>query len=633
MTIQDQNFDQNQSMQQDYANRGAQAAAPKQAQGNQQPAGLFSWVSLGNDLGRNPMGASPTGEVLTKLKETGEEVLKGLDETFEAKLIPVDRDNYYDLTHSIVILAMRDRQNPHFGVVGRTMILEATGEKFDSKMENIMGRNIEIQKLTSDANTPQLRAIVGEQLRKAFPQTEILMAEATVVPDHFDVTDKARVHELLLNGTMACREQLDSQLPTYYDLNLARSKGDATLTVKPVFTGGQSQVFDAVGNPVRADVQILLGASQNNQNTGLDRTVPIVALGGFVNLVWDPVAPQQAATPWGVPQVQQFPGQMAPTQKYAAQLILTKMESEKLMTVPGQLLALIPALSLREGGMALNAFRPSHNVDKSAVNLRDIGAVNIEVNLSGDQTNGGRGARINTLADSFSDQQFAQLLNLSIQQGLAISLDIAECGPDTWYNSVFAAAAGHTQVAYDTIYEAAMHLTNGNLAKYFQKGEEIVRDEGRIHLGYFIDANDRKRDIREFDYLAVLNATGEHDPRIIEDWSNSWAPGSGMRQEVRLDTRKRIMDALAANIVYTGFGRRVTFSAKFLDALANAARDAGLIMRTNSGYQGPAMFERASGGFGQSVLMGNGSTGLFTVGGFGGGAAQQQGRFGFGRYI
>lgn len=212
---------------------------------------------------------------------------------------------------------------------------------------------------------------------------------------------------------------------------------------------------------------------KNNQ--AVERTSVISRVSGFMDLVWDPV--QAPTNFYYAPQQQSF-------QRYVARFVMTMMESHDLLTIPAQLLGLLPALNLRENNAWIQAFK-QHNYSQD-IDIHDIGAVGIEANFEGNLN--GIGKRIDTVL-------IASRMNICISWLLLRFVkvccfpDIPESGPESWYNEVFVAAADGNQVARNMIIAAANQLTNGHFNKYFNNNDAIcIHEENRIHLGTYVDA-------------------------------------------------------------------------------------------------------------------------------------------------
>lgn len=345
-----------------------------------------------------------------------------------------------------------------------------------------------------------------------------------------------------------------------------------------------------------------------NQQQSVERVSQIASVRGFLDLVWDPIQPTQ-----NIYQVYNAQQQQS-NQRYAVRFVMTSMESTKLLTIPAQLLALMPALSLRENNTWFQAFRPT-SIAGNEFDMHDIGAIGIECNFENNPS--GYGIRIDTKKDSFKPEHLGQLITMAVRPGLMLSLDVSECGPDTPHNGVFAAAAENNARANEAIINAANHLTNGAFSKYFPANGRVAVDEyNRIHLGHYEDRQGIKRDLRNADYLAILNMIGEKDPVVARDWSDTFAR-TNFPLNQRLAARKRILMGLFNNVVITGFARRVTFEPAFIEALVKGCQEAGLVVRAVSPYADSGNYERAISPFASQSLMSNESTGLFNRGAFG----------------
>jgi hypothetical protein len=166
----------------------------------------------------------------------------------------------------------------------------------------------------------------------------------------------------------------------------------------------------------------------------------------------------------------------------------------------------------------------------------------------------GFGQRIDTKSDSFQLQQLGQLISSLYRPELLISMDVPECASQTWYLSIFKEASVGNKHALDLLLRAANDLTNGNFSRYFTADKPVfINPFNRVHLGYYMDKNGMKRDIRAIDYLAVANFIGDKDPTRIRAWSDTFLR-KDVPLEIRLADRKALIDGLTHNnAIYTGF--------------------------------------------------------------------------------
>ena len=575
-----------------------QAREAQQTRGaGDQRDNVFSFRSMGN-MTRTPMGRTPASEVLSKLVKALSAVYEeGADKSFEVACIPVDMNSTTSLGVSALVVALRDKQDMSLGVAFHTLIVEASVEPVAPRFEVINGVNTEIVRSVGEAYDKIMISEISGVIAKAYPSSQQHPASACVVPRDFNINDQTAVYTLAANALFAASSELETSGPNFIDLNLANADRDSNLQVRVAF--GNTQINNAVQQPVRNDVAIDFTAAPNNQNQNaqqlsVERVSGISRLGGFIDLVWDPVQMAQAPI-WGQA-VQQNN-----YQRYSARFVATSLESQSVLTIPAQLLALIPALSLLENNQWVQAFR--QNSFNAEADMHDIGAVGIEANFDGNPN--GIGTRIDTKADSFRPEHLYKLISAVFRQGLHISLDVAECGPDTWFNDVFAAAAEGNPRANQAIIDAAQTLTNGNFLKYFPGGPVAKDDNNRIQLGHYGDRNGVRRDIRDIDYLAILNLVGEKDMEVVQKWSDSFLLVN-RPLPLRLADRKRIITGIFSDVVFTGFARRVTFEPSFIEALAKGAADAGMVIRPVTSYADMGNYERAVAGFNGAALMNSG---------------------------
>jgi hypothetical protein len=546
-----------------------------------------------------PISRTVGSENYTKLKNALVELYQQSDATrFEIQLLDLDNVNETALAFSSIIVAVRLKEKKNNAVAYHIVTMAGSGEKLAPTFENINSQQVEILHVTSDAIDNVLLDKAIEKIRKAFPSSVPYFCDATVLPADFPVEDKVALHRLGLNSVLACTTELEVRSEGFVDVNLAAMPRDASLNINLTFN--RAQVPDAVGNPMRSDIQVKF-ASKRNQPSGRnasvnsgDRESRLFSASAFTDMVWAPVAQPQGFNGYA-------PAQPLQTQKYISRLVVTDLSSDFSYTPASILLALMAAQTVREDNNWIQSFRPMSLGGE--VDITDVGALNIEANLTNDPS--GFGTRIDTKADSFKLADLGRLMATLVQPGMIVSLDCPEYGPQSWYTSVFIAAANGVPEAVDIIFNAAQSLTNGNFSRHFPQASEMFIDlNNRVHLGYWTDRTGSKRDIRDIDHVAVCNLAGESSPHIIRDWSDTF-----LRKDyplpLRLAARKRIISSLTQEkAVYTGFAQRVTFSRAFMEALSRGVNETGLPVRIQTPLSGSDFNDqRAVATFGQAGLL------------------------------
>lgn len=556
-----------------------------QPQSNTQTPWTFSSIAM-----TGPISTTQGSDNLIKLRDKVTELIKDHNTPeLHMRALVIDNQQHSGFYYSALVFCMRMPNAKVDGVAFYTMLLTSTNEMPRPKTEQVLNQTIENRLVPGDAFDSRYVERATKLISESFPGLTLYNAGGTTVPADFDANDATALQRLISNASTAVYAELSVRQPDFHDLNLSSARADSTLQVSVVF--GRETIQNAVSEPMRSDLDVSFGSiQQSNNNESLNdqarRNEKFGKLFGFIDPVWAPVQmPQQG---WGMYNQQQM-GML--TQKYAARLVITHMESLRMPTLPAYLLLLLTALPVGMGNNWYHAFfNQTRFLDKKGgVDYTDVGALNIEANLpSAKYPNGnpsGIGDRVDTRAKDFTSEAFGIYMSRLFREGLLFSLDVPFCGPQTWYLEVFRAACDGNMDAHKTILHAANYLTNGHFEPLFtQAGPQakiFVERNNIIHLGEYEDADGKKRDIRDIDHLAVVNAFAESDMSIVRKWSDSFLQTNRSLQ-MRLYERWNIIQAITKNrAVLTGYAERVTFTDAFLLALSHAASECGLNIRLN----------------------------------------------------
>jgi hypothetical protein len=571
MAINNETQTQTEATQQPQMNFASQAA----------PANAAPTISFhSGSFGAGPIGRRPGSEILSTLTEKLTETYKSAQDV-KFELVQVDNNNDTVLAFSVLVVVAFRKGNMNLASY-HSLLLEATGDKPQPLMENFNnGEMIERLRVTGDAYDSVMVETILRKLNTAFPKVRMLNADAEVVPATFDYNNKVALHTLAVNAAMACFSELQSKDPNFKDLNMAHFQRDSSLVVSPRFERSVQEGVDSL--PRRQDVKITFSSQLNRQNSNTslnsgERATKLADLSGFVDLIW---APTQLQNPYGA-MMPVMPGMpQIPQHKYVANLVVTSLVTEQFSTLAGMLLALTSLRSVSEANNWYGAFR-SNGLRQ---NMHDIGYLNLEANVENNPN--GIGKPFDTSLDSFSAMDLYKFLSSVIRPGIVVSMDVPECGPESWYLSVFSQAASldprqtdRTQAARMAIYNAANELTNGRFSQHFTAGKEMFVNMGnRVHMGWYEDSQNQRRDLRDIDYVAVAALT--KDPEQIKRWSDSYNATS-VPLIKRLDVRQRLIRAVVPNANFTGFANRVTFSNEFLSALVVSCAEVGVAPRLDS---------------------------------------------------
>lgn len=560
-------------------------------------------------IASSPMGENAGSELVSTVIEKLSKIYERFEDLYQIKILPLDNNQYTNLALSAVVVCVQNKRKRQVGVAFYTMILEGTAPPILPRYENINGKQVEILRPTSVAWDYRLFDTVKSAVADAFPNLKLLTADGMVVPRNFNVDFEKDVYRLARNALHAATNEIDTNTPGFNDLNLANVTEKSNFVTSLKFE--DTNISGDDGLPMRSDIQIEvvdnLGNNQQDNSSvhSNNRSTRVGAMSGFVDFSWAPVIQNTGYANTYAP-TQQLPPGFLPTQKYAARYVITQIDPSALATLPALLFLIASAPAVAENN---NWIRSYHKRGKT---MHDIGGLNIEANILNDAS--GKGAKIDTTADSFTLHDTAQLINAMVRPGISIAIDIPDCGPQTWYSSVLATAAtgsGDATSAEQIIVNAANHLTNNAFSRFFQPGTPVFVDtNNRVHLGYFSKSGGAIEDIRAIDYLAVLNMRGATDDRIVRNWSDSFTFTQASIQE-RLDVRARIIRELAPNAVFTGFATRATFSSEFLNALANGIANCGIRQAIQTNGVGAFMADRGIAAFTNSGII-SGQNHLFS---------------------
>lgn len=542
------------STQQSYSQRQTAAPAP-QAAAPVKETGVLNMRSL-DRISRSPLSRNANSEIMVKLQEAMAKIYDGIKDQYEIRLMALDNNSYRQLRFSTLVVCVRERSKPNVGVAYHSLVLEATGQAIPPLLENIAGRQVEVIRPPDAAWDPDLINVIETAIREAYVNVPILPADGCVIGRNFDVTKEVGLYPLARNAIIAASTVIDQFTPGFEDLNLAKGQF-SNLAV--MISTEQFQILNDADEPMRSDMRVELvenykQANGTNQspNNG-DKNGSLGYLTGFVDVGWAPLAPQQVGFGAYVPQ-QGIPGAPVPTQKFAARFVVTHLENNELSTLPAILLNVAMATTIAENMNWVNVFRNTGGSRRT----HDFGALNYEGNLMNSPS--GVGELIPTNTDDFRVENLFQMAQMLIQPGIAIAIDVPDCGPQTWYLAPLAAAANGNPGAIAMVIDSWNDLTNGMFGKEFSEPLFINPTE-RIHLGYYTDANGARADIRDLDYLSVATARGAHDIELVRKWSDTFV-AMDIPLPMRLETRARIIKELFPSAVFTGMATRVTFAPK-----------------------------------------------------------------------
>lgn len=563
-----------------------------------------------------------SSEVMRTLVETIDDLSK--DVSFQdVKFDYVEMEAGNSLKISALVVAATSKNPSDKVVAHHTMILASTGTRTVGSDGSFMGTKYERLLVPADGYDKRMREEVAQRLAAKFPGYTQVSAEASVVPESVNPSNEREVLALTSNATIAAATMLQTKLGQIDDFTLVGAK-DANMGVeiKSSFAHGTN----LAGLPVRSDVIIemtdILSQAQNNQNNNDELSYSDAAatslvnqINGYVDMIYYPGGNN---TGFGVQQN---------LHTYVPRFVITNMDSEVTNTLPALLLALQSTQALAEQDRWQGALLRQHKEGAAhpmrGVNIRDLGVIGLEVPRTTNfnplqQLEEQKPARFPTASAANGDAMVGTLIQTYIHpKSLVISMDVEENGPNTWLTSIFVAAARGDVNADRELFDAAELLTLGNFSKRLQQqgldgARFMINDNALINLGVW-NSEYGLRDIRDWDYLSVFNATGETDPTIIRDFSDQLV-NSDVDPWFRLAENRKVLTDLLDNMTITGRAARVTVDPGVLFCLSQAVRDAGLVFDVKFGSGAPIGTARHTASFLSNIRTGLGSSGAFMTG-------------------
>lgn len=564
--------------------------------------GSFSWFNLGA-LGRGHVGISPNGEALNYIKKA---MLEYWDKTFsgevQLQLIALDKDAVGDLSVSLLIVALKDEEATGARVAYRAGLVARSVDDLQPKRETINGIPIDVTTVLGEAYDEYMVHVIHKAIEQAFPGVkpeDMYDAGAFIIPRTFEVENDLRLHLLTVEFYQPCRNLLDSTSVNAVPFNVVKARNDSTLSLR--IKTHNPHDFNFAGEPVRSDVTIELNsmAFQNNKIYPT-KSQPVTRVSGYVDLLWNQTNPANG-NPF-MPQMPQF--QMGPS--YHANFIITDLRAFEFQTLGTTLLALATAAYACKDNNWAAALYPMDQ-GNGTYPLHDIGAINYELQI------GGKVERIITTPDQFDRNLLGALIHAHFHPGVVLSIDVPRVGTSSWMTNVFVDAALGNIDARNLIRHELNVLTNGNFDKLYKGDGSFFQSNGNIITnGYYTDNTGVQRDIRDIDYLAVLGETGEKDPDVIRNWSDSYNQIDSA-PEYRDAVRVNIQQALRPSFVPVSKSDRLNVEPAFMEALLGSLAACGFnaVVAFDSTQVGTA---RANASYVNNVIMSNVNSNIFRAG-------------------
>lgn len=505
------------------------------------------------------MNRSRTSEAVSRLATTLMSVLEKnpVSPAFTIKVVPIDPSSA-GLSVGVVALAMSHRDSK--SVVYMPLLIEASVEKMPVTTKVVAGQTSTLRHVSIDLFGENANAAVAKAVGD-YCQGDLIPLQPATIPSNFDVMDAEAVHNLLVQAQVGLSFRILETVPGTQDLVVSGNQ-DTQLKINIAY--GQSQITDAVGQPVRADtvISMVMGNAQQNQpiDSGSSEATTGFAT-GFVDLV-----PTAAAS-----DIRSRFGRERDTRMWVPRFVITHLESLNYTTLPGQIWTLLAASAVRANMNWMYSLKPK-SLSKTNAPWSDAGII---ARVTGLVRDGAASTESFDLTSNYSDRKLADLLGQYVDhERCVLSMDISEADLMTWINCVWVDAALGKSEAINAIVSAADSVFNGNFSKHFDPNKsKICYTDSMVYQGWFSNDN-VPTDLRSIDHIAVANLTvGDAGVDVLSDFAACHAD-NGADTVTKLDELYRIYEEeLGIQPVINSRSYRINLGDEFLAALDMAAGD------------------------------------------------------------
>lgn len=478
-----------------------------------------------------------------------------------------------------------------------TMMIEKTGAYPNRLTETIGGVQYDLVRTPAEAMDEDFARQIQNTVSAAtgIPADAVCLVDSVLVPNEFDAENENAVIGLLSNSLNAVYVETEHLVNDFRGKNITELISDmrnGKFYVSLAFNSDDASYFDSTGMPIRQDVCVSLSYRTNSQpnrrsvNQGEDQ-VEICRTYGYMDFEFVPSRPMNG---------------MVPTQKFVSNFIITDVDSPTLALTPDILMLGVASVASLNQDMAwTQAFRPTP-ARKNEIDFNDIGALNIEGNLTNDPT--GYGRKYDTKSKTVQAGELITFLTAMCHPDMMVSIDLPKAGPKTWATSVFQYIHFlNAEKAYQRMNDFLINATNGSYMP--PAAPMFLTVSNKIHGGFY-KTKDGVRDIRHLSsYLAFANFVAETSqaPAMLTQYTNSLYM-AGTPSDLRASQRRKFIDDMSGQTaVYKQMYDRVTFNRDTLRNWITALSSVGCSpIFSNMGGGNDMFIRRATADFGGAML-------------------------------
>jgi hypothetical protein len=438
------------------------------------------------------------------------------------------------------------------------VMLEATGNKpitASQIIEDVNQKQNNFVFVASDAFNDILKATVIDVLKDNYNVSEdkLISTNGIVIPAEVPAEEIATIAIKQAINTNMAEIANDTGLVKMIDLKaLSASLGNSSYMSIDI-AHNVNNIENAVGRTIRADFQLELSKVTNqNQQRFLNSNgsrMPLSTTFGYLEYLPKEDKPQ-------------FIGQQG-KKSIMPGIVLTEQHSIK-PNIDMMLMNIINASLLGN---------QQHLASILLNNKRDIGMLNYITNFEGKKN--GYGDKIKVKDGKLSQTQVLEAVSKIFDFNPVIFIETEA------YGVGFNTAVPFTGLHYKNINpqiaaqsnEYIVEVAEAMVGAKFTNRTVAVNEGIMVPLGYWIDSNGAKRDVREIDLVFVIE--NSQDPMLIQKWVQSNLPISLTTQDPLL-LKIEVMNAiLPNNPVINGKATRVPINSSFINELVSYAMACG----------------------------------------------------------
>lgn len=291
-------------------------------------------------------------------------------------------------------------------------------------------------------------------------------------------------------------------------------------------------------------------------------------------------------------------GEKSKMYHYLATHIITGVQQDGMLTLDRLLMAISTSIISQDSRVWVEMLRPRPNSSTSSIG--DFSAAGWDLPEGFDEDDVPFFSPIPVQSEEYTRDNYALLYdtiseNVYPDQAAAIDIPEALLGSraikELEKTGLVSAGSARTREeqemleARNDMIDAACHrvvrtldqMTDNRFSEYFGNNLNILEvDSIMVPMGYWVDDNNNKRDLREIDYLAARNFSGNTgDEKFMRDWEATMTPQQGL-ETTQCAERIELMRKIVGELHIKGYAHRYIINPEFLQAAAASTVDAGV---------------------------------------------------------